>query len=284
MSEIVVRNLLIYKGVGSWGLAGWDGSTNQQLIEHVDACIANGCNTVAVNLNNEDWMSFFFPGKYMQEGCFDMVRWLKFKSACNYIHSRGLFVCWALFDGPECPNGKYFPTLRQKHLHQGFIQGVCQVAPGLCDFILIGCETDRYFTEEEVDACIGVIHQFLPWMPVGSHEASVKSDGRGGFYLTRNLSVAARRANFWAHETDNHPNNGDAVSPERMAAEIAFLVSKMPCILDKDGKQIMVNGKPFKVPVWVLETSSNLLGHISRKQVTEYSKIEGVFGASGPGL
>lgn len=264
MSQIYVKNALFwdYKGrvESSWYLCG-DNSNADIREAHVQWCLKHGCNTVLLCLENEDLISMFKPGKYGVE--WDSARVDMTAAYIRRIKAAGLMVAIAFFDGPEIPGAKYHPILRCDDMkHAEFIKIACQALYDWVDLWLVGCETNRYWSSEKVEAAINVIKQFAPFRFVGTHEQGVgwgkKPDGNMGWIMTRRVP---RNAMFHCHETSNHPKDGDSRSAADMVAEVDFLCRNSGGI-----------------PIWVGEhnlASWKTKGH---KQSTEMEKTNGVYG------
>lgn len=263
MSTIYVKNALFwdYKGrvESSWYLCG-DNSNAEMREAYVCWCLKHGCNTVLLCLQNEELISMFKPGKYMEE--WNSARVDMTAAYIRRVKAAGLMVAIAFFDGPEIPGAKYHPILRcDDAKHAEFIKIVCKALYNWVDLWLVGCETNRYWSSDKVEAAISVIKQYAPMRFVGTHEQGVgQKDGK--WIMTRRVP---RNAMFHCHETSNHPKDGDKRSAADMVDEVKHLVAH-------------AGG----VPIWVGETNLNQWCKQGREQSRALAEIDGVYGVPGP--
>ena len=264
MSNPIIRSSLIFPYRGqpwvSWYLCG-DGSTDDQRNAHIAWCHANNCNTVILNLCNEELMSLFQPHDFM--GTLDNRRVDLLANYVFKLRAEGLFVAFAFYDGPAIPGGRYHPILAASDMqHAVFIKEVCRAFNPYVSIYLLGCESGRYgWSSDRVEqfifhikACAGPGHL------VGAHEQSVGWNGKG-WYMKRRVP---RNADIHCYETSNHPKDGDSRTAADMADEGRFLVANAGGI-----------------PVWVAE--HNLYdSERSREQSRAIAEIPGVIGIPGP--
>ena len=252
---LIVNNSLFwnYKGtiLSSWYLCG-DGSTADMRKAHLEWCGKYGCDTVVLCMNNEDIMSLFRDG-YMRT--FDDNKVNIFAEYIFQIHSLGGKVVLAFFDGPAIPNGKYHPILECMDRHEAFIKIVVTACNPYVAAYLIGCETNRYFSTEIVEAAIAITKQYCGDKPVGTHE-QWNPDARRW----------ASNADFICYETRNHPKDGDSRSAMDFVNEIKGIQAKLPP----------------GYPVWVCEWNWNAASATSRAQARAMAALPGVVGIGGP--
>jgi hypothetical protein len=210
--KIICRSGLFYpfeydgEPIQSTWYPGWqDGGT----MRSYDACLAwsgaRRINTFVFSMNNEGMMSFFRPGKYMQE--FDWARCALVLTKLQALAATGCMIIPAFFDGPQIlpkDGGTYHPILDCWDRHERFISTACAALNSIASGYLIGCETDRYFKEvHQVEQLVAWTKQYSNGRLVGTHEG------------------ALRRINgldFFAYEHPWHPNTGNRHSPEECVA------------------------------------------------------------------
>jgi hypothetical protein len=261
MSELLVKNSLFWRYNGeiksSWYLCGDEG-TPAMREAHLQWCIKEKCDTVVLNMNNEEMMSLFRNG-YMRD--LDIPKCEVFMQYVRKIALSGGNVVPVFFDGPAIPGAKYHPIVESWHLHEAFIAATCAALNPYVRAYIIGCETNRYFSVEQVEELVRVTKKYCGLLPVGTHEQSV-GQKNGQWVLHRRIPS---NLDFFGYETSNHPADGDQRTPDDMVEEVRFLVSQC-------------QGKP----VWVMEHNLNADGAISRAQARAMAAIPGVYGIGGP--
>jgi len=262
MSELLVHNSLFwdYNGapLSSWYLCG-DGSTRDQRDAHLRWCEKNKCPTVILNMNNEEIMSLWKPGKYMRE--LDNAKAQVFVEYVQQIHSYGGQPVIAFFDGPQIANAKY-PCLNYLDRHGEMIRITVEVLDEYVAAYLVGCETTRYekpWNMGIVETVIGYLRT-LTKKPVGTHSV-LAGRNDNGWYMKYGIP---RNAQFHCLETSNDPWAGDGRSVADMVSEVRYVVSQ-------------ANG----VAIWVGEHNVHS-GARSRAQSRAMAAIEGVYGVGGP--
>lgn len=290
MSQLFVNNSLFwnYKGtiLSSWYLCG-DGSTADMRRAHLDWCSKYGCDTVVLCMNNEDIMSLFRDG-YMRN--FDDARVNIFAEYIFQIHRLGGQVILAFWDGPAIPNGKYHPILECMDRHEQFIKIVVEACNEYVAGYLIGCETNRYFSTEIVEAAIAVTKQYCGNKPVGTHE-QWNPDARRW----------ASNADFICYETKNHPAMGlvgSELSFKEIALQnqLALAAGNTPPLTVES--QALVSGRspadyvsevkhvqshlPPGYPFWFCEYKLDCWTDAGREIARTVAALPGVYGIGGP--
>ena len=127
---------------------------------------------------------------------------------------------------------------------------------------LIGCETNRYWSIERVEAFIGYTKSLAgDGRFVGTHEQNVRFIN-GKWVLYRRVP---NNAQFHCYETTNNPHDGNNVPVATMVQEVTFLCSQAN-----------------RIPIWVGEHNTDILGTKSVAQARAMCNINGVLGMNGP--
>ena len=266
MNNLIVHNSLFYdwngKKRGTWGLPFGDGcDSDDEFSCCVEHCKRWNTRSVIFCLNNEGYISLFTNG-YMHDVDMDKYNRLIAKSA--YLKSIGFLVIYAFYDGPSDPRGKYYPILNQMDKHELFMKLACEKLNPYADAYLIGCETNRYASTEDVEAGINTVKKYT-WKPVSTHEQL-------GIYKVNGVWTSRRRfpfnADFVCYETNNHPKDGDSVSVQDMVSEIQGLYSLLP-------------PGPMREKIWVAESNINN-SQKSRDQAGAMAELPYVVGLGTP--
>jgi hypothetical protein len=211
--------------------------------------------TALICLNNEELMSVFNP-RFMQEP-FDLPRCGMVLDYIQQLKARRKYVAILFYDGPAIPGGKYHPILAAPvETHKLFLKIACEKLNPIVDMYLLGCETDRYFSDDRVEDFIGCLKENT-MRYVGTH-ACVTRKVNGKWTLIHRVP---RNCDFLGVELTNSPGDGDNRSVADMVEEVTFLAN------NSGGK-----------PLWVMEHNIRPWGAIARKQADGMAAVNGVYG------
>lgn len=254
MSVTLVRNCLFFPDShgeiqDTWSLFA-DDANDAYRNRAVAWAASQGLDTLVMVLNHERKTSMF-QKQYM--GPLDMN---KVNMALQFITSKakeGWKIVPAWFDGPET-NPKYGPILNQWDKHEAFIQAACNSLNPYVAGYLIGCETNRYFSTEQVEQLVAWTKKYSNGKPVGTHMCWKPNEYR----LPANLD-------FLAYEFSWHPEKGDDTSAAECVREIQDRIAHAP-------------GLPF----WASEYNLNPSGSRIKEQSRALVNVNGVYGIGGP--
>jgi hypothetical protein len=268
--EPPVRSLLFNPGCSlGWYAGCGDGTSVAKQDAMIDALDQYGANAIALNVMNEDCSSPF-KGEYMASDL-DPRKAALFLDFVIRLKNRNKLVAVTFYDGNEQSmrntRAKY-PFHRFMDRHAAFMSWVVQEFRYLADAFIIGIETNRYASMEQVEEAIALCKLLAirtgpdgetVRVPVGTHEQNVSKLGAGRFSLRRRVPV---NADFHGYETSNHPYHGHERSPEDMKAEIQFLRDNCA------------------VPIWVMEANDRKDDH-ARRQNHAMASVPCVVGIDG---
>lgn len=269
-----VHSLLFNPGdpIG-WYAGCGDGVTAARQDRMIDALDQYGANAMAINVMNEDCSSpFAGEGQHHEYmGRLSERKAALFRDFIMRLKYRDKLVAIAFFDGNEqsfSRRDSKYPFHRFGDRHAAFMAQVVGEFRYLADAFIIGIETNRYASTEQVEEAIAFCKLLAirtgpdgktVRVPVGTHEQNVSKLGAGRFTLRRRVP---RNADFHGYETSNHPYHGHERSPEDMKQEIQFLRDNC------------------SVPIWVME-ASNAKDTRAREQNHAMAEVEGVIGIDG---
>lgn len=265
-----VHSLLFNPGCSlGWYAGCGDGTSVAKQDAMIDALDRYGANAMAVNIMNEDCSSPF-TGEYMASDL-DQNKAKLFRDFVLRLKYRNKLVAIVFFDGDEqsmTRTGSKYPFHRFGDRHAAFMAQVVGEFRYLADAFIIGIETNRYASTEQVEEAIAFCKLLAirtgpdgetVRVPVGTHEQNVSKLGAGRFTLRRRVP---RNADFHGYETSNHPYHGHERSPGDMKQEIQFLRDNC------------------SVPIWVMEANDRKDG-LAKAQNHAMAEVPGVVGVDG---
>ena len=268
--EPPVRSLLFNPGCSlGWYAGCGDGTSVAKQDAMIDALDQYGANAMALNLMNED-LSSPFKGEYMASDL-DPRKVGLFRDFVLRLKYRGKLVAIVFYDGDEQSfrrTGSKYPFHRFMDRHAAFMAQVVGEFRYLADAFIIGIESNRYASIEQVEQAIALCKLLAirtgregetVRVPVGTHEQNVSKLGAGRFSLRRRVPV---NADFHGFETSNHPYHGHERSADDMKQEVQFLRDNCA------------------VPIWVMEASDRKDDH-AKAQNRAMASVPGVVGVDG---
>jgi hypothetical protein len=272
---LVVHSLLFnyYQGRRNtgWYVGNEDSTSVAKQNATIDEMDKYGANTIALNLMNEE-LSTLFKGEFMNSA-WDNYRVDLITNFIVRLKQRGKNVVIVFFDGPAvtpASDAKH-PFLRYWDRLVPFAQIATKALAPIVDGFLIGIETHRYASSDDVENAIDAIRPLAFRMingvryniPISSHEQHV-SWGLSGPYCSRRI---LRNSDFVCLETSWHPlDQANSVS-------VSDMVREVQCAVDN------ANGKG----VWVCEMNGNYTER-EKEQFNAVSRIQGVIGVDGRGV